>query len=388
VTLTGLAVRNLTRNKFRVALTIVGVGVAIVAFLLLRTVTWAWGVGAEFSARDRVVTRHKVTFVMSLPKRYVADVLGSPHIKTVTWANWFGGKDPKHDREFFGALAVDAPTYFNVYDEAKVTPDELDAFLHDRQGAIVGDVLARKLGWKVGDKVILESGIYPGNWEFTIDGIYLATAKSIDRSTFLFHWDYLNDSLPPERRDQVGWIVSRVDDPARVAEIGAGLDRIFDERDTPTLSQDERSFNTSFLAMFSAVLKAMDIVSAVILVIMMLILGNTIAMGTRERTSEYGVLRAIGFLPGHVALWVVAESFVTGIIGGAFGALLAWPLVNLLLGRVIEENLGNIFPYFHLEPHHVALGVALAALLGGAAAALPAWRASRMHVVDAVRRVA
>jgi putative ABC transport system permease protein len=388
VTLTGLAVRNLTRNKFRVALTVVGVGVAIVAFLLLRTVSWAWGVGAEFSARDRVVTRHKVTFVMSLPKRYVADVLGSPHIKTVTWANWFGGKDPKHDREFFGALAVDAPTYFNVYDEAKVTPDELDTFLHDRQGAIVGDVLAKKLGWKVGDKVILESGIYPGDWQFTIDGIYLATAKSIDRSTFLFHWDYLNDSLPPERRDQVGWIVSRVDDAAQVAQIGAGLDRIFDERDTPTLSQDERSFNTSFLAMFSSVLKAMDIVSAVILVIMMLILGNTIAMGTRERTSEYGVLRAIGFLPGHVALWVVAESLVTGIIGGALGALLAWPLVNLLLGRFIEENLGNLFPYFHLEPHHVALGVALAALLGGAAAALPAWRASRMHVVDAVRRVA
>jgi len=140
--------------------------------------------------------------------------------------------------------------------------------------------------------------------------------------------------------------------------------------------------------MFSAVLKAMDIVSAVILVIMMLILGNTIAMGTRERTSEYGVLRAIGFLPGHVALWVVAESLFTGIVGGALGALLAWPLVNLLLGRVIEENLGNIFPYFHLEVHHVVLGVVLAALLGGAAAALPAWRASKMQVVDAVRRVA
>jgi putative ABC transport system permease protein len=388
MTLTGLAVRNLARNKFRVALTIVGVGIAVVAFLLLRTVTWAWGMGAEYSARDRVVTRHKVTFVMSLPKRYVADVLGAPHIKTVTWANWFGGKDPKHDREFFGTLAVDAPTYFNVYNEAKVSPEILDTFLHDRQGAIVGDVLAKKLGWKVGDRVSLESGIYPGDWEFTIDGIYEATAKSIDRSTFLFHWDYLNDALPPERRDQVGWIVSRVDEPSQVAQIGAGLDHLFDERDTPTLSQDERSFNTSFLAMFSSVLKAMDIISAVILIIMMLILGNTIAMGTRERTSEYGVLRAIGFLPGHVALWVVAESLVTGIVGGTLGALLAWPLINLLLGRVIEENLGNLFPYFHLEPQLVAIGVALAALLGGAAAALPAWRASRMHVVDAVRRVA
>jgi putative ABC transport system permease protein len=388
MTITGLAVRNLARNRFRVALTIVGVSIAIVAFLLLRTVSWAWGAGGEYSAKDRVVTRHKVTFVMSMPKRYVADVRGAPHVKMATWANWFGGKDPKHDTEFFGALAVDTETYFDVYDEVKVPPEQLDTFRHDKQGAIVGDVLAKKLGWKVGDKVILQSGIYPGDWQFNVDGIYIATAKSVDRSTFLFHWDYLNDSLPPDRRDQVGWIVSRVDEPGKSADIGVSLDALFDSRETPTLSQDERSFNTSFLAMFSSVLRAMDVISAVILVIMMLILGNTIAMGTRERTGEYGVLRAIGFLPGHVMLWVVGESLLTGVIGGMLGAALAWPLINLVLGRVIEESMGNVFPYFHLEPRFVLLGVVLAALLGGAAAVLPAWRASRMHVVDAVRRVA
>jgi|HubBroStandDraft_1064217.scaffolds.fasta_scaffold109383_2 putative ABC transport system permease protein len=388
MTLTGLAVRNLARNRFRVALTILGVGIAIVAFLLLRTVSWAWGAGGEYSAKDRVVTRHKVTFVMSMPKRYVADVRGAPHVKLATWANWFGGKDPKHDREFFSALAVDADTYFDVYSEMKVPAEQLDAFHHDKQGAIVGDVLAKKLGWKVGDKVILQSGIYPGDWQFNVDGIYEAAAKSVDRSTFLFHWDYLNDGLPPDRRDQVGWIVSRVDEPTRSADIGLGLDALFDNRDTPTLSQDERAFNTSFLAMFSSVLKAMDVISAVILVIMMLILGNTIAMGTRERTGEYGVLRAIGFLPGHVVLWVVAESLVTGVIGGLLGAALAWPLINLVIGRVIEENMGSVFPYFHLEPRFAVLGVILAALLGAAAAVVPAWRASRMHVVDAVRRIA
>jgi|HubBroStandDraft_6_1064221.scaffolds.fasta_scaffold250405_2 putative ABC transport system permease protein len=388
MTLAGLAVRNLARNKFRVALTIVGVAIAIVAFLLLRTVTWAWSAGGEYSAKDRVVTRHKVTFVMSMPKRYVADVRGAPHIQLATWANWFGGKDPKHDREFFSALAIDPATYFDVYGEIQVPPERLDAFRHDRQGAIVGDVLAKKLGWKVGDKVVLESGIYPGDWQFTVDGIYLAGAKSVDRSTFLFHWDYLNDSLPPDRRDQVGWIVSRVDEPGRAADISVALDAMFDTRDTPTLSQDERSFATSFLAMFSSVLKAMDLISAVILVIMMLILGNTIAMGTRERTGEYGVLRAIGFLPGHVVLWVVAESLVTGVIGGLLGAALAWPLINLVVGRIIEENMGSVFPYFHLEPPIVIMGIAFAALLGAAAAVIPAWRASRMHVVDAVRRVA
>ncbi|MGH7270996.1 MAG: ABC transporter permease, partial [Polyangiaceae bacterium] len=172
MTLTGLAVRNLARNRFRVALTTLGVAIAIIAFLLLRTVTAAWASGGEFAAKDRVVTRHKVTFVMSLPKKYYTDVLNAPHVKAATWANWFGGKDPKHDREFFGTLAVDPATYFTVYDEIKVPPDQLGTWQHDREGAIVGDMLAKKLGWKVGDRVRLESGIYPGDWPLTVDSIY------------------------------------------------------------------------------------------------------------------------------------------------------------------------------------------------------------------------
>ncbi len=388
MTLTSLAVRNLARNKFRVLLTISGVAVAILAFLLLRTVTWAWTNAADWAAKDRVVTRHKVTFVMSLPKRYVEEVRQSPHVKLATWATWFGGKDPKHDREFFSALGVDPATYFDVYDEMKVPADQMETWKHDRQGAIVGDVLAKKLGWKVGDKIILQSGIYSGDWQFTLDGIYTATAKSVDRSTFVFQWNYLNDTLAPAQRDMVGWIVSRIDDPTRVADVGVVLDKRFDDRETPTLSQDERSFQASFMAMFSAVIKGMNIVSGVILLIMTLILGNTIAMGARERTGEYGVLRAIGFLPGHVAMWILGEALVMGVVGGLVGLGLAWPFINLGIGRFVEENLGSMFPYFRLEPANMILALALAAFLGTAAAAIPAWRASKLHVIDAVRRVA
>jgi putative ABC transport system permease protein len=388
MTLVGLAVRNLGRNKFRLVLTALGVAVAIVTFLLLRTVVWAWTTGAEFAAKDRIATRHKVTFVMSLPRRYVEDVRNAPHIKAVTWANWFGGKDPRHDRDFFGTIAVDTATYFQVYDEMKVPPDQMETWLHDKQGAIVGDALAKKLGYKVGDKVTLQSGIFAGDWEVKIDGIYTTTAKSVDRSTLLFHWDYMNDGIAPNRRDKVGWIVSRVDDPAHTADIAVGLDHRFEEAETPTLSMDEHSFQTSFLAMFSAILTAMDLVSAVILLIMTLILGNTIAMGVRERTNEYGVMRAIGFLPGHVAMWVVGESLVMGLLGGVLGVGIAWPFINLGVGRFIEENMGNFFPYFRLETTNMLLGLALAALLGAAASALPAWQASRLKIIDAVRRVA
>lgn len=392
MTLTGLAFRNLARNRFRVALTAVGVAVAIVAFMLLRTVLNAWGSASEYAAKDRVVSRHKVTFVMSLPRRYYTDILAAPHVKEATFANWFGGKDPKHEHDFFATLAVEPNTYFHVYNEIQIPPDQLDTWKHDRQGAIVGSMLAKKLGYKVGDRITMQSGIFPGDWPVTVDGIYTSTTRTIDQSTLFFHWDYLNDGVKALRHeptwDQVGWIVSRVDEPGHAADTGIAIDKLFDDRDTQTLSMDEHAFGASFLGMFSAIFTAIDIVSAVILVIMTLILGNTIAMGARERGGEYGVLRAIGFMPGHVALWVVAESLFMGLLGGLIGAAIAWPMVNQGIGPFLEANMGQFFPYFRLETSVLLTGILAAALLGAAAAVIPAWQASQLRVVDAVRRVA
>jgi putative ABC transport system permease protein len=388
VTLPGLAFKNLSRNKFRVVLTIVGVAVAIMAFVLLRTVVSAWTSGGDWAAKDRVVTRHKVTFVMTLPLRYYEDVKQVPHVKAATFATWFGGKDPNHDKEFFSTLAVESKTYFDVYGEMAVPPEQLDAWQQDRKGAIVGDVLAKKLGWKVGDRVMIQSGIYQGDWQFDVVGIYTAKAKSVDRSTFIFHWKYLNETLPERAKDQVGWIVSRVDGSSHAADVGVAIDKVFDEKDTQTLSQDERSFNTSFLAAFSAILTVINVVSVVLLVIMMLILGNTIAMGVRERTNEYAVLRAIGFLPKHVAQFIIFEALIMGVLGGALGLALAYPLVNEGFGRWLEENMGSFFPYFKVDPTTAAEAFVLAVGLAGAAAAIPSRQASRLKVVDALRRVA
>ena len=388
--LASLAARNILRNKFRAVLTIMGVAVAILTFLLLRTIVFAWTSGAEYASKDRVVTRHKITFVQPLPRRYIDDVRAAPHIKVATFSNWFGGKDEKHDREFFGALAVDPTTYFQVYDDMFVPKDQMEAFLHDPPAALVGDVLAKKMGWKVGDKVVLTSGIYPkvNDWDFHIVGMYEARSKVVDRSTFLFRWDYLNDNLAQNRKDNIGWIVSRVDQPSQSAAVGVALDKIFDEKETQTLSQDEHSFNASFLAMFSAVLTAVDIISVVILVIMMLVLGNTIAMGVRERTNEYGVLKALGFTGGHIAMFIAFESMFIAALGGALGIALAYPFVQEGMGRWIEENMGSYFPYFRIDPKATVAAAVLALGLGAIAAAIPAYRASKLKVVDALRRVA
>ena len=390
MTLAGLAARNVLRNRFRAILTILGVAVAVLTFVFLRTVVGAWTTAAEYARKDRIVTRHKITFVMTLPKPYINDVRSAPHVKDATFANWFGGKDPKHDREFFATLAVDVPSFFKVFDDMNVPEDQLEAWKHDPEGAIVGDVLAKKMGWKLGDKVMLVSGIYAdkSEWEFHVDGIYTATGRSVDRSTFVFNWDYLDKSVSARRQNQIGWIVSRVDDPSKTASIATQLDTMFDSKEVPTLSQDEHAFQASFLAGISAVLTALDVISVVILAIMMLILGNTIAMGVRERTGEYGALKALGFSGGHLAFFIVSESILIGAIGSVLGVALAFPFVEKGLGRYLEENMGAFFPYFRVSPMVALTAVLGTLLLSAAAAAIPAMGASRLRVVDALRRVA
>jgi putative ABC transport system permease protein len=387
VNLVTVAAKNLTRNRGRTILTVLAVAFAIVFFILFRTMIWSWTAASEQGASDRIGIRHKVTFIMTMPKRYIEEVRTVPGVTAAAYANWFGGKDPKHEREFFGSIAVDPTDMLNVFDELKVKPAEVESWKQNRKGALVGDAIARKLGWKVGDRVTLRGTIYPGDWEFVISGIYTATKASVDRSTFYFHWNYLNDSPVNRRKDQIGWIAARIDNAGKSGQVCRAIDAKFDERDIQTLCMSERAMQASFLGMLSAILKAIDIVSIVILLIMGLILGNTIAMGVRERTTEYGTLRAIGFVPKHIVMFVVGESIFTGLVGGVLGLLIAYPLIDQLIGRSLEENFGAFFPFFRIQPMTalVALGAALG--LGALAAVVPAYGTSRLKAVDALRRV-
>lgn len=382
-----IAARNLGRNWVRTILTVLGAAVALIAFVMLRTVLSSWEIGAEYAAKDRLGTRHKVSFVMQMPKRYIDDVRGVPGVKQATWANWFGGKDPGKPDEFFATLAVDGASFLPVMDELTLDEEAKTRWLADKRGAIIGDALAKKLNLKVGDKYTLQGSIYPGDWEFQIDGIYTAARKSLDRSQFIFHWSYLNDSLPEARKDTIGWIMTRVEDPSKSADISAAVDRIFDERDTQTVTMSERNMQLSFMAMFGAILTVLDIVSIIILLIMLMILGNTIAMGVRERTREYAVLRAIGFLPWHVRFFVLGEAVVLGMVAGAVGVGIAYPFVNGLMGKAIEENMSAWFPYFRVEPSVAVAAGVIAVALATSAALIPAIQAGRISVTDALRRV-
>jgi putative ABC transport system permease protein len=239
----------------------------------------------------------------------------------------------------------------------------------------------------VGDRITLQGTIYAGDWTFNVDGIYTASRKSFDQSSMMFHWDYINEAMSGTRKDQIGWIVSRVKDAGRGPALSAQIDKVFDLQDNQTLTMSERQLNLSFMGMLSAVLKAIDIVSGIILLILIMILANTIAMGVRERTSEYGALRALGFTPKHIRFFIIGESITIGLAAGLLGLAIAIPLVNQGMSRFIEENLGGMFPYFRIDPITVVTALVLAVLLGAGAGIVPAIQAGRLTVVNALRRV-
>jgi putative ABC transport system permease protein len=382
------ASRNLFRRRGRTILTIIAIAFAVLIFSAIRTVVTEWEAGAAEAQNDRLATRHKVSITMQLPRRYVDEVRGVTGVKAATWANWFGAKDPKERIPFFAGFAADPETFFDVMDEMKVDPAQLAEWKQTPNGAIIGDQLAKTFGVQVGDRMVIASDIYPGDWEFKVVGIYEPLRRTADRNTFVFRWDYLNnDPRNAFGKDQIGWMLERIDDSVHSADISKAIDKKFEEKDDQTLTMSERAFQLSFLGGFSAILKAFNYISLAILLIMTLILANTIAMSVRERTHEYGVLRAIGFPPGHILGFILGESVLVALVGGAIGLLITLGLINGLIGPFIENNMSGMFPYFKTPGNVLAIAVGAAVLVGVIAGIVPAIRASQLKVTDALRRL-
>lgn len=378
-----LVFKSAFRNRLRTALTALGVAIAIVAFLFLRTFIGAWYAGVDASATDRLVVRNKISITFPLPIAYVQKVRNVPGVADVSWANWFGGvyKDPKN---FFAQMAVDGESYYRLYPEFELSDQEKKAFMADRTGCVVGDLLAEKYHWKVGDKISLQGTIYQGDWDFTIDGIYHGRDKSTDRQQFHFHWKYLNDRAPDAMKEHAGLILVKVAPGA--TDVAQKIDALFANSLAETRTESEKAFQLSFISMASAVITAIQIVSGVVLAILILILGNTLAMATRERTMEYAAMRAIGFRPSHIVGLVLGEGFVVALTGVVAGLALAPPILRYF-AELFQREMGSFLGSFELSPKAAALASAIALVGGMAAAAIPAVRAGRLRIVDALRRI-
>jgi len=380
-----LLLRNAFRHRLRTGLTILGLVVAITAFGLLRTLINAWYAGVEASSSTRLVTRSAISLTFALPLSYAPRIKAVDGVTTVSWANWFGGIY-QSEKNFFPQFAVEPASYLQLYPEYVLKPEEKEAFIRDRQGAVVGRKLAAQYGWKIGDQIPLRGTIYPGTWTFTLRGIWTGAEAKTDENQMLVHYDLVNESIKqrfPGRGDSTGAFIVGIDQPANAALISQRIDAEFHNSLAETLTETEAAFQLSFVSMSDAILAAIQAVSFIIIVIIMAVMANTMTMTARERLSEYATLKALGFPPRFVVALLFGESLLIAVIGGALGLLATFPAV-----AGIAHALGSFLPAFHITPLTMGLQLGAALLVGTVAAAWPAWRMSHIDIVSGLRFMA
>jgi putative ABC transport system permease protein len=380
-----LVAKNCLRNRVRTLLTILGIAVGVIAFGFLQTVLTAYYVGSEASSPNRLVTRHRVSLFNLLPLAQHDKIAQIPGVKQVSYGMWFGGyyKDP---HQFFGQFGAD-PGYIELYPEFILPADQKEAWLGDQQGAIVGRKLADRFGWKLGDKVTLTGTIFAGDWDFIIRGIYRGRDRTTDETSMFFHWKLLDERLlRAGRGSQVGWWLVGIDDPSQTGRISKEIDDQFINSSNPTLTETEKDFNLSFVSMMGTIITIIKTASWIVIGIILLIMANTMAMSARERITEYGVLKTIGFRALHLASLIGGEALFVSFLGAAVGCAITYGLVAVV-GRGIEQSMGQMFPVFELNPVTVGQSIALAMAAGLVACLPPMARAIRLPISESLRRL-
>lgn len=373
---------NLGRKRLRTSLTIASIIVAFLLFGLMQTLRVALTGSPDLAGVDRLVTLHKISIIQSFPLSYLNRIRGVDGVKVATTSNWFGGVY-QDDRNQIGTFAVDVPSFIEVYDDYNLSPQIKDAWLKDRTSAIVGDVVAERFGWKLGDTIPIRSNIWTqkdgtNTWPMKIAGIF--HAANGDNQSIYFHYDYLNESRS-QIKDQIGMVVIKVADPARSEQIARNVDAMFANSSTETKTSTEKAFIQGFANQMGNIGKLLTLIGAAVFFTMLLVTANTMAQSIRERINEIGVLKTLGFSASGVTMMIIGESILVTALGGYIGLAFA-----ALVGEGMGKALQQFFPVLGMPGWTWAAGTALILILGGIAAALPCAQASRLKIVDALRK--
>jgi putative ABC transport system permease protein len=374
---------NLKRKKLRTSLTVLSIFIAFVLFGLLCTIKEAFTAGISMAGADRLIVRHKVSLIMTLPVTYGPRMERIPGIASAVHFTWFNGIYRNEPKNFFGTFPTEPEPFLALYPEILLPEQQKQAWLKTRNGAIVGRQLVERFKWKVGDRVPLVSPIWPrtgeGAWEFEIVGVYDGAKKATDTSGFYFRYDYFDEGRA-HGKGLVGWYGVRVKDPDRAAEVARAVDNEFANSPHETKAEPEGAFMQGFAQQIGDVGKMLiGILSAVFFTIL-LVAGNTMAQSVRERTEELGVLKSLGFTNELVLALVLVESCLIAAAGGLIGLGLAW------LIAAAGSPVPAMLPVFYLPPRYLVIGVGLIIGLGLVAGILPAYRAMRLQIAVALRR--
>ena len=373
----------LFRRKTRTILTLISIIAAFLLFGLLDAVRVSFQqAGQSANGAERLQTGSKLSFIQTLPQSLQAQMQAIPGVKEVSYANWFGGayQDP-HNQVFTFATSSN---YLDVYPEVTVDPKQREAYEKDLNGVLVGELLAKKYNWKIGDRLPLQSQIFPNrdgtkNWNFQIDGIMSSKEnKAFQSQMILMHWKNFDDSTP-YNRGNVGWYVTRVSDVTQADRIAKQIDALSENSDHETKSQTEQAAMANWIKQSVNISLIVTSIMSAVFFTLLLLTGNTMMQAVRERTSELAVLKTIGFSANSVLGMVLAESILLLLLGGLIGLALV-----SVLTPIVGAASGGVLNLPHVGRGSWALGIGLALAIGLVIGALPAMRAMRLNIVDAL----
>lgn len=371
---------NLRRKKIRTLLTVGSFIAAFFLFGLLGAIRYGFRQGIDLAGADRLVVIGRTSIMQPLPITYHARLQRIPGVRHVAHATFFGGVY-QDARNFFPQFAIVPEDWRRMYPEFTFDQDEWKAFLADREGAMVGAALAKRFGWKVGDRVPLKAPGYLGGdaWAFNIRGIYHGTRPGDDESQMWIRHEYFYERAPSYFRSIVSWYVVRVDNPDNAVAIAKAIDEEFANSTSETRTQTESAFASSFVQQMGNIEFLVLAIGSVVFFTLLLVTGNTMAIAVRERTNELATLKAIGYTGRFVLGLVLAESLLIALVGGAIGLFLARGLV--------AQDLTSGLLLLYLPATATALGLGIALVTGTLAGLLPAVGAMRLNVAAALRRI-
>ncbi len=374
----GLVWKNALRNKRRSVLTVLSLAASLFLLTTLRTVIFELTTASVAKAQElRLVTRHASSFTNPLPAAYLDQIKRIPGIKEVMAGNLYMGIY-KDDDSFFGQFTVDPEKQFVMNPELHMPEDQKEQFRKIRNAAVAGKGLFERFGWKLGQRLTLRGTNYPVDLEFVLVGQFTSDNPP-DEAGFMFRDDYLAESTG---QHQAAWFSILANSREDVHKIIPAVDALFRNSSAPTKTETEREFQLSFSGMMGNVKFLVGSISAVVVFTILLVTAATMGMSIRERTAEFGVLKSIGFTRGLIIVLLGAESLLIALSGWLLGCVGARVLFS---GLNLQNATGGWLAVLRVQPDSLYIGLAVATFIGVVAAGLPAWRASRLSIAEALR---
>lgn len=371
---------HVRRNWFRSLLTVLSVFVAIAIFGFLRTFIVGMQTSLDASASNKLVTQSAISLFSTLPRRLEADLAEHPEVKAVSDWTWFGGvyidTSPEH---YWGRFGCDPLEFRAVYgDEVTLPEDHWQKWMRTKTSCIVGKGLAEREEFEIGQTITLEGDIFLGTLDLTIVGIYESLTRAFDEQTLFMHWDYMNEvsKAAGGRYDRVSTYTLLLDDEKAGPALQARIDQAYEASDHRTRTLSLRAFQSQFNSMWGNLPLFFTAIGTIVMFGCLMVTTNTMLLNARERVSEVGILKTLGFGPVRITLFSLAESLGLCLVGGALALVAVVPM----------DGRNMMFVIASVPASTVAESLGLAALLGLLSGLAPAVMAHRLTITDALRR--